>query len=140
MWIRAQHDSEEKDQLALLNKEADRLADLGAASAVLFTVPLLALLKGRVLGHVVGRVLLSPAAGVERVYTDCRERAHKQRFPGVGEKWTAREFVEVIHEAAGGDSGVQTAMQLRVLTTQQPPEGLARLVCRWCQMVTPRLG
>ena len=25
MWIRAQHDSEEKDQLALLNKEADRL-------------------------------------------------------------------------------------------------------------------
>ena len=73
MWIRAQHDSEEKDQLALLNKEADHLADLGAASAVLFTVPLLALLKGRVLGHVAGRVLLSPAAGMERVYTDCRE-------------------------------------------------------------------
>ena len=80
MWIRAQHDSEEKDQLALLNKEADRLADLGAASAVLFTVPLLALLKGRVLGHVAGRVLLSPAAGVERVYTDRREQAHKRRF------------------------------------------------------------
>ena len=92
------------------------------------------------LGHVAGKVLLSPASGVGRVYTDCREQAYKQRFPGVDENWTAREFVEVIHEAEGGDCGVQTAMQLRVLTTQLPPEGLARLVCRWCQMVTPRLG
>ena len=113
---------------------------MGAAGAVLYTIPLLALLKGWVLGHVAGKVLLSPASGVGRVYADCREQAYKQRFPGVDEKWTAREFVEVIHEAEGGDCGVQTAMQLRVVTTQTPPEGLATLVCRWCQMVTPRLG
>ena len=140
VWLRAQLDTEEKDQLVLLNKEADRLADLGAACAVLYTIPLLALLKGRVLGHVAGKVLLTPASGVERVYMDNREQAYRRRFPGADEKWNAREYVELIHEAEVGDCGVQTAMQLRVLTTQTQPEGLSRLVCRWCQVVSPRLG
>ena len=77
---------------------------------------------------------------MERVYIDNREQAYKRRFPGVDEKWNAWEYVEMIHQAEVGDCGVQTAMQLRVLTTQTPPGGLSRLVCRWCQTVTPRLG
>ena len=90
-WIRAQHDEKEKDQLVLLNKNADRLADHGAACATLSTIPLLALMKGRVLGRVVGKVLLTPALGVERVYNDNREQACKRRIPGADEKWDARE-------------------------------------------------
>ena len=87
-----------------------------------------------------GKVLPTPASGVERVYAGNRVQAYRTTFPGGVEKWDARERVELIREAEVGDSGVQTAMQLRVLTTQTQADGLSRLLCKWCQVIPPRLG
>ena len=46
----------------------------------------------------------------------------------------------MIHEAEVGDRGVQTAMQLRVLTTQTQPGGPSRLLGRRCRVISPCLG
>ena len=83
VWLPAQHDTGATSLLAMLNAEADRLADHGALEARPFTVPWLPLFARRVVSTHQGRLILNPQKAAEAI---SRRARVLPAFPAAGSR------------------------------------------------------
>ena len=134
VWLPAQHDSSASSLLAMLNAEADRLADLGALEARPFTVPWLPLFAGRVVSTHQGRLILNPQKAAEAISRRYAEREYTRHFPPPDPSWSSSLLIEAIDNATIEPRAVHTTMLHRLLSAQRHPPGYAGVVCPYCHL------
>ena len=122
-----------------MNKRAHDISQRALEEAAPYTVPLAELLKGTVILHKLGVILVDPKACVDGIYTETVEQRYKS---GVQGHWTPMDgtnYTALLEEGVLTTKMVRRTMALCLLALQQPPRE-AQLECYYCGEWTLSLG
>ena len=136
LWLRAQHDTSDRDTLALLNSIAQSLASLGAHTATPWIVPLLPHL---VVFHYKA-LLIDPDLVLDAAYQAVTSAAYFTARCETYLRPDGADFVALLQDDQLPTMAVKRAFAYRVLEWQPPPALDIPMECHFFAFTHPQLA
>ena len=134
LWLRAQHDTTDRDLLASLKSMAHSLATRGARGATPWTIPLLPRLHERLVLFHCGALLLDPELGLDAAYHAAASAAYFTARRETCLRADGAHFLALLEGDKLPTVAVKRAFAYRILEWQPPPALYIPMECHFCAL------